>query len=167
MLGGNDTMSEAAMPHQSTVEKSGEVGRRLYTIPQIIGATVLGTPLAGCLLMAKNYRTIDRRTSARQSLIFGAISSLGVVVLALALPDSTPDAFVALLYTAVMSAIATVTQAGLLRRHFVGGGARQSNWSVLGIGIASLVAFILFAAAIVFVIPESIWVSILGPSDQW
>jgi hypothetical protein len=147
------------MSHQLELATMKMIDRRLYGISQISIAVILGTPLAGCILMAANYRVVERHVAARWAVVLGIVVTIGVVLLAAALPASAPTLAVPTFYTALMLPIVTISQARLLRHYTDGGGSRRSNWSVLGSCVAGLVGSALVAVALVYAIPTSVWLS--------
>lgn len=147
---------------RDSLESSANSDLRLYSVRQISGATVLGAPIAGCWLMAENYRAIGRSELARRAVVFGAFGTLGALVLAYFVPEETPSLLMPMIYVLAMDFIATVKQGAFLKRHFAGDGARQSNWRVVGIGISWLVLLLLILLVVVFSIPESVWLYLEG-----
>ena len=65
---------------------------RLYSVGQITAATFVGSPLAGCLLLAHNYRVLRRNRAALYSLMCGVVATVIVFVGASWLPESFPNA---------------------------------------------------------------------------
>lgn len=132
-------------------------GGKLFSVRQIAVATFLGTPLAGALLMAENYRALAQPQKRKHALIGGVAAAVGVVVLALILPDRFPNSVLAVAYVLGTRAAADRAQGAEIAAHVAGGGAHQSNWRVVGIGLACLAGFlaVFFVGGIIWGFAES------------
>ena len=136
--------------------------RRLYSSGQITGATLLGTPIAGAWLMAQNYKAMGLDLFARQAIIFGIIGTLIVLVLAVVLPENTPNILLPAIYTVIVQVIARAKQGADFLAHIANGGFKHSNWRVVGIGVVFMVFVFLFFAAVLLVMPERLWILLGG-----
>jgi ABC-type transport system involved in multi-copper enzyme maturation permease subunit len=134
---------------------------RLYSSGQITLATFLGMPIAGAWLMARNYQALGVDAFA-QAVTFGIIGTLVVLVLAVVLPESTPNVLLPIVYTFIVQAIARAKQGVSFQAHIANGGLKHSTWRVTGIGLVFLAAVVLVFVAVLFMIPESLWVALPG-----
>src|SRR5689334_8898899 len=80
--------------------------RRLFTVGQIVTATMIGLPIAGCILLYQNYRTLGERDEARKALMWGVISTLLMFWVATLLPQRFPNGALAVGYCFAMSQLA-------------------------------------------------------------
>jgi len=120
---------------------------KLYSPGQVAGAAFLGSPIAGFWLVAGNYRALERTGAARQSLAWGVLATIGVFAIALALPPSWPDHLLPLAYTEATRQAAKRLQGAAFQAHVDAGGAKQSSWRVLALGVEFLVAVLALAFA--------------------
>jgi hypothetical protein len=132
-----------------------------YSPGQIAVATFLGTPVAGAWLMAQNYKAM-RSDLFGQVIMFGVIATLVVFVLAVVLPDSTPNVLLPAVYTVIMQVIARAKQGPQFQAHIANGGLKHSNWRVAGIGLFFMVLVLGFMIAVLFLLPESVWMMLEG-----
>ena len=64
---------------------------KLFSAGQITLATFLGAPIAGCLLLARNYRELGNGAAAWQSLVAGIVSTILLFLIAFWLPENFPN----------------------------------------------------------------------------
>ncbi len=76
---------------EDTKIESSEVAGRLFSVGQITLATFLGMPIAGCLLLAQNYRELGKGGVAWQSLAAGVASTILLLLIAFFLPENFPN----------------------------------------------------------------------------
>ncbi|HTP89607.1 MAG TPA: hypothetical protein VMJ34_21815 [Bryobacteraceae bacterium] len=112
-------------------------------------ATFFGSPLAGGIVMAINYRRLGRNVAALSAALAG--TALTAVVLLLAFADSSDwmkglpiGLLFAVLYTAKW------LQGPAVEQHVQYGGRLGSRWAAFGIGMAALVLVIGVVVAVVF-----------------
>jgi len=127
---------------------------RLYSPGQIAGATFLGSPVAGCVLMMLNFRRMGDFTAANLALIAGAIGTIAIIVLAFVLPDGFPNMVLPAAYTYAIYRYAKTVQGQAYDNLIAQGGSKGSGWAVLG--VAALCLIVVFAAivAVLLVMPE-------------
>ena len=128
-------------PPKASVESAGAGEAKLYTAGQVGLATFLGTPLAGCLLLAANYGVLGRGSARRQAIVWGVLSAVALLVLSMHLPEKFPNSVIPIGYTAGIYQFAKVSEGEAHKARFAAGG-RQSNWKVVGIGLGCLVGFV-------------------------
>lgn len=135
----------------------------LYAVGHIATATFLGSPLAGCILMALNYRRIDPDKSVL-TIILGILVTGIVLVFAFVLPDNFPNAVLPAAYTGAMAWVAEKKQGSAIRAATAAGEPKASHWRAVGIGLATLIPLVLVLFAIVFSLPED--KVTFGPNQQ-
>jgi hypothetical protein len=125
---------------------------RLYSAGQIALATALGTPVAGCLLLARNYEVLEKGRAAWQSLVAGIASTILLIALGFVLPENFPGRGGAIGVCIAMHQIAKHSQGAAIEMHLKAGG-RKGSWpvTILIAAVSSLIVFgLLFAVAIAF-----------------
>ena len=121
----------------------------LYS-PQAVGlATFLGSPIAGGIIMAMNYRRLGRLASGRIAIVGGLIATAALVGLGFALPEHSPAFLTAILPFLVMFQVAKQLQGEAVERHRRSGGKIASMWKASAIGLGCLLALMAIVIAIV------------------
>ena len=120
--------------------------RPAYSVQQITLATFLGGPLAGCWLLALNYRLFQQRANAWIASVAGIPGTIAVVAISLVLPTWFPNIVLPVVYTLFMRGLADSLQGTMLEEH---GGPPGSWWIVVGISL--LCVALLFGAVFAFV----------------
>jgi len=141
-------MTEPAQPPSSPPEDVREPRHPgpLYTVNAVVMATVIGSLMAGVVLMALNYLTLGRRELAWRVLRLGLATFVVLMVGAYLLP---PDSVVRLLMVplqALVAGIASVLLQGpRIRYHLDHGGKAHSLWRAAGVALltALVVMFVL------------------------
>ena len=124
----------------------------LFSDFQIALATFIGMPIAGCLLLAQNYKNLGRVISAWQTLILGVISTIILFVIAFSLPEKFPNFVLPMAYTVAMRQLVKYLQGDAIATQEAQG--KKGSWAVtVGIAIGSLVLILalIFGAVILFV----------------
>ena len=121
---------------------------KLWNLRPIIIASIIGTPTAGCILMALNYY----RSGEKKTAILTLSAGIAIAAMDLVAPFLLPSILAGLL--AVAALIAAIYFAVKIHRPFLqeqvsAGAQRASIWSGIGVGAAlwvvyTLVAFISF-----------------------
>jgi hypothetical protein len=127
-------------------------GRRVFSTGQIALASFLGAPIAGCLLVAQNYRALGKAGSAWQPLVVGVASTILVMILALFLPESFPNLGLPAGSCVGMYFYAK-QQCGDAIDNYLKAGGRKGSWWVLifvSLGCAVVSVILLVAVAITF-----------------
>lgn len=128
---------------------------KLYSRAAITLATFLGAPLAGCTLMAINYRRLGKPKSANAFLIGGALSTAVLAVGSVYIPDRVPPLLIPLAYIYVMYGLASTRQWHAYQAHLRAGGGKASLWAAVGIGLASMIVLAAFMFLYLLAVPES------------
>jgi hypothetical protein len=126
---------------------------KAYSPGQIAGAAFVGSPLAGCVLLASNYRLFGLPDERNNALVWGCVGTVAAFAITFVLPESFPSVVMPFAYVAALYQIATYTQGSLFEAHMASGGAKHSNWRVfaiaslcsIGVSIVILIAVIVFS----------------------
>ncbi len=127
---------------------------RLYSVGQITGATFLGGPLSGGVLLALNYRALGEPARALKALVAGAVAMVVLVALIAVLPEGVPNGVIPVAYTIAMGQIAHSLQGARIAQHLEAGGAKGSHWRTAGLGCGGLVVFFVLAMAVLLALPQ-------------
>ena len=147
------------MPADETIEhpagtSPGPPSGRLYTSGQVAYATFLGAPIAGCWLLAANYRALGNAPAAKRALIAGALATVGIFTLAFFLPDNFPNTVLPIAYTFGLHAYAKQLQGTALAAHFSAGGLRHTHGRAVGIALVFLVLTLVLLFSVVMILPQ-------------
>ena len=110
----------------------------LYSVQQVTGATFLGSPIAGAILMASNCRKLGKNEAATTSLLLGALATAALLAVAFLLPEKFPNYLLPVAYTVVIQLIAKSLQGPAYEEHIRLGGEKASAWGVVGLGLLCL-----------------------------
>ncbi len=127
---------------------------RLFSIPQITGGSLFGSPLAGVYMMARNYKLTGDEEKSRLTLILGIICIAVFFGLIFLLPESTPDALISALSVGIIAIVASNRQSDLIKSHFARGGEKASFGSVAGISLLSMLIVGIAIFGTIFLLPE-------------
>ena len=124
------------------------VNAKLHTVGGITLATFLGSPLAGAIAMALNYRRSGNRRAARKAVLWGIVGTAALIAVSFLLPQSFHATPIALASILSMRQLAKSLQGAMLQQHKAAGGITASMWRSAGLGLLVLaaVAVVLFAA---------------------
>jgi hypothetical protein len=126
--------------------------RRLFTVGQITTATALGAPIAGCFLIARNYRELGEVNEGRKALMWGVVSTALILLISLVLPRNFPNSALSVGYCFAMFQLARRLQGTSISKHLAGGGAKGSWAMTIGVGIGSLVVIVILIFGFVIVL---------------
>jgi hypothetical protein len=130
----------------------------MYSPGQIAWATYLGAPIAGCWLLALNYRRLGDARAANLALISGSIGTVLLLALAFVLPERFPKFVVPAAYTFVMYRCVRALQGKVYEDRLANGANKGSVWVATGIGILCLIliltAIVLPVIALVIFAPK-------------
>jgi hypothetical protein len=117
---------------------------KLYT-PGAVGlATFLGSPIAGTVVMAINYKRLGNRSAAGKALALGFVGTVALGTVAALLPQALSLAPSIGAWVG-MNSIAKSLQGEVVEEHTSRGGQLASNWKAAGIAV---VVCIMLVAAI-------------------
>ena len=143
-----DLSAAAAVP--PPVSPEDVPGGKLFSAGQITLATFLGAPLAGCLLLVKNFRALGKGGAAWQPLVVGIASTTLLIILGFILPEKFPGAGLAAGGCFGIYYYAKQVQGGVIENHLKAGG-RQGSWlSAIAVGVVC--AVVLFALIVALAI---------------
>jgi len=109
---------------------------RLYDARQVAAATFLGTPIAGSILIALNYRAMGSASAAWKTVGLGGVGTAALAWLAYALPKGLPGVLPLVLQTSGMYYAAGVLQGRAVAAHRQQNGRQGSWWAAYGVGLA-------------------------------
>ena len=125
-------------PSSAPTDRTREI--RLYTPQHVAGATFLGGPLAGCVLMATNFRRMGNSDAATGSVLVGLLATVALAMIGIFVPG-LPSGFGTLACVVsifLMSMLAKNMQGEDLEAHTRAGGKTASGWAAAGIGLLVL-----------------------------
>jgi hypothetical protein len=100
----------------------------LFSLGQIAGTTFLFSFAAGCWLLARNFSALGNRGAARIAVACGFLLGVGLLSLAVFLPQLVPRSFyLGVVQAGVMYSIASAHQGAAFQTHVAGGGRKRSN----------------------------------------
>ena len=138
---------DTSLPETKQVAKGG-----LYSLPGIAIATALGSPIAGGLLIGKNFETIGKATQAKQTYLYFVLGTIGLLFLSTFIPEETglSNYSFTVFTTLITLFIAKHHQEQAIKRHISAQGKMFSNWRAAGIGLAFGLVFLSVYIAIVY-----------------
>ncbi|WP_175023780.1 MULTISPECIES: hypothetical protein [Burkholderia] len=128
---------------------------RLFTMSGVGWAAMLGSPLAGGILLAANARRLGNRALAQRQILATALVTLVSIALyaVVDIPETTVVQH-ALVHAVVIAGLAGTivyarhVQGAAVAAHRAAGGALQSNWRAAGIGLLTLLGVWLSIAVV-------------------
>jgi hypothetical protein len=117
---------------------------KMFSPTQTWLAAYLGGPLVATYMIRKNFLALGRAPQARNTLIYGLLLSLLVILVLPFVPEKTPNFVIPVLYAAVAQYVTATHQ--LTKKQILASSdyGFQSNWKVL---LVSLLGVLLFLAA--------------------
>jgi hypothetical protein len=128
---------------------------KLYSPGQVAWASFLGTPVAGCVLLAINFQRFGQITAANLALVTGFIGTIVVFAIAFVLPDNFPNLVLPLAYTFGMYQGAKQWQGETYQHRLANGDRKASGWAATGISIVCLICITLVLFAVLLAAPDS------------
>ncbi len=122
---------------------------KLYSPTQVTVASFVGGPFAAVYTLWMNFRALGDAAEARMTLIWGFVFVMAVFGILPALPEGFPNYVLPVIYSLGARLVAErfhLTKQAIRESERYG---FQSNWNVLGISVAFLLAFIVLAVAFV------------------
>ena len=114
-------------------------GTRLFSVGQIVLATFLGAPIAGFLLLARNYQRLGNKAYARVSLLWGVVATAVLLTVTWYLPENFPNAALPVAYCIAMRVVVNYLQGATIETHLATGGMKGSWGRVIVVGLICLV----------------------------
>jgi len=136
---------------------------RLYDPTSVGLAAFFGSPIAGTVLMAINYRHLGRKSSAILAVILGVAATALAIAIEPYIPSTFTSVAAIALFVGTYNAAKTL-QGPIVEKHELAGGSLHSRWAAFGISLAVLAAG--FAIIVAAVLP-SVWSSkvVIGSKD--
>lgn len=120
----------------------------LFSVWQITAAAFIGSPLAGCLLLAQNYKNLEKIGAAWKSLAAGVISTIILFTTAYLLPKNLPGSALPAIYTVIIYQAAKVLQGNEIAAQEKRG--KSGSWITtiaVGLGCLILIVAVIIVAA--------------------
>jgi hypothetical protein len=130
------------------------IGEPLFTDRQVAGATFLGSPLAGFILLAINERRMGRPERFAKQVLLGVVATAVVLAVSLIMPPEMPGFAVALAYVLGMQQLARHTQGEDIMERLSAGTPKASAWVAVGVGLGCFVGLIVLVAGVFVLNPE-------------
>lgn len=123
-------------------------GHKVFSTGQIIVASFLGTPMAGCLLIAQNYRALGKKSSAWPPLVVGVAATILLLVLAFLLPENSPNYGLPAGSCVGTYFYAKQQQGDAIDNYLKAGGKRSSWWIPIAVSLGCAVISLILVIAI-------------------
>ena len=121
---------------------------KLYAPGQMALATFLGTPIAGTLLLGRNFSKLGKRGAAWTSYVLGVLATAFLIAVAILVPRF--PGMMGLGSIAVIWTLGSTMQGPQYQRHLECGGRRASSWAAIGISLLStLIVFAIVVGGVV------------------
>lgn len=138
-------MAVGALPYPSPETPKPSTAFKFFDSRAVMLASFLGSPPAGCLLMAANYFHLGRRLSA----IFIVVGSLTVTAGVMYLTPDSPPPLVTMLLPILLAGgtglIAESLQENDFKEHVKHGGKKGSLWIASAVGLVFLAFYLVMA----------------------
>jgi hypothetical protein len=114
---------------------------RLYLVGAIVLATVLGSLIAGGIILALNYRRMGMKSHAVKAVAYSVLAQAGFIVIAVLIPDSwhVPSIVFWLPQVLGMQSTARQLQGAAIAEQNIEGSNAASYWKSAGIGVVTMV----------------------------
>jgi hypothetical protein len=122
----------------------------LFDYRSIWIATFFGSPVAGTILAAINYRRLGKSGSATAMIAGGVVLTAILIFLGFAVPGDSLKLVPIVAVVAVASTIRSM-QGPAVTRHVTLGGSLASRWTAFGIGVATLVPLVAVIIGVVLI----------------
>jgi hypothetical protein len=116
---------------------------KLYSPNQVGCAAFFGGPFAAVFVLWSNFRALGKGAAARQTLIWGALFSLVLLLGSPFLPERFPNFAMPIAYTLAARLSADKYQLSKAAIQESEQYAFQSNWNVFAISFAMMIAFMI------------------------
>ena len=128
--------------------------QKLYSARHVALAAFIGSPLAGCWLLAANFGQLGNKAGQQKALLGGLVGTIVLLLISFVLPENFPNMALPAAYVYSMFKLAEGTQGEAFRQHLAAGGLPHSGWRAAGIGVAGLVLTVIALLGIILVLPE-------------
>ena len=129
---------------------------KLYSVKSIALATFLGSPVAGGLIMAINFKRLGRFTAAIHAVVWTAVFTAMILMSDFFLPDEVqvPNIAYVVVQVIAMYYLAKSLQGPAVETHQGRSGSLASAWAAAGIGIAVGAIVVGVIVGVVILLPE-------------
>ena len=148
-----EEQSNFSEPTQARLEdrdRTGVARIPVFSPIQVSVGTFLGGPLAGIYALHANFKALGKSDEARNTILLGALFTLGLLILLPFLPHRFPNYVIPIAYTLAARGIADGFQ---MKKEAIAVSDQygfESNWKVVAISIVGLLLFLCFVVAAVF-----------------
>ncbi len=141
------TMAEAAAPEQDVPRPAPPY--KLYSTTAVVVATLLGSLIAGGIVLAIDLARIGRKGEAWQWIAMTAGGTMLLLWMGYRLPENAAvgATLIGILVPGTMYAVARSTLTRPLAEHAAAGGRQASTWGAAGIGVLCSAALLLILLA--------------------
>jgi hypothetical protein len=115
---------------------------KLYTTGQVVLAAFLGGPVGAFILLAINYARLGKSWAVWGTIGLGVLTSLALMAISVALPDSPPGPILAIPLCLVVWGLARFLQGSICDAHVRAGGTAPSSWAAAGFGLLGMALFL-------------------------
>jgi len=136
-----------AIPFNGSSAESATPSYRLFDSGAVAVATFFGSPLAGALLMAMNYRRLGKAGKAGLALLLGLLAA--ALLVAIGWNSTSGSGVVGLVFLIGTWQVAKAVQGKAVEAHKAQGGQLASKWLAFGVGVAVLAC--LFGAVVLVI----------------
>ena len=126
--------------------------KKVLSPAQIAGGSFWGGPIATVYYLRKNYLATGNKELAQKALLYGTLFIIFMLGLIPFLPEKFPSIALHLAYCLAARQIAKTTQ---LKKEQIEGSEEytfESNWKIFGVGILTMLIFLILAIAVLFVL---------------
>jgi hypothetical protein len=124
-------------------------GGKLFSLGQIIFASLFAGPLGGSLLLAQNYRALGERRAAWRPLAIGVSATALLIVVAYVMPVNTPGTGFGLGGCIGMYYYAKQSQGVAIDNHLRAGG-RRGSWALTVVATVGCMVIVFLAGIIAY-----------------
>ncbi len=125
---------------------------KLYSIGAVTLATVLGSLLAGGIVMAINYKRLGQGAAAVHAVFWSLVATVVIIGAGMLIPEDVKIPNVAFLAPQIigMYYLAKSLQGPAIEAHPGEGGSLASNWGAAGIGILTGIVVLAALFGVIF-----------------
>jgi hypothetical protein len=129
-------ISTGGMP--CAMSSAAHISARLYSPIQIVVGTFWGTPLAGVVMMARNYWALGQPVKCRRVLLYGLGLAFPCLVVQGSWPADWGLGWLPVAWTVMAYWITRMIHRRVFDSHISAGGSKASWWGVVLIVVASV-----------------------------
>lgn len=129
---------------------------KLYSKLQVAVSTFLGAPIAGALLMRRNYTAMGQREAAQKSLMIGIVGTVALLVLAFFLPPNFPKLVIPIASLLAVRQWYSYAQEETFQTHAANGGETAWWGAALCTGLLCLMGVMALLVAVNMLLPAAI-----------